>query len=239
MPNLILSIDESQFYDPDITRFHDFIDCEIQIKDDCKLLKAEAKINNENSILYLLTDQEGKDLSIIRLVNISIFNEDYFQIKKSYSPIPNKGYGYLLYCLVIENHKGSIVSDSFNTLPGSYNVWMKLLRDKKYAIQLFNIVTGRKSNIDNPINELKIWGVETEYLEEIDKTEWGSVIFENEFTPKNEDDLYEEEYYINYISENDKYDRSLVSDFVVKALKKGKKKIKDRKNTLLMINYSS
>ena len=239
MPNLIFSIDPSQFYNPDITIYYDFIDCGVQIENELKLLKTEAEISNENSILFLLVDENEKHLSILRLVKITIRNSDYFQIRKSYSPIQNKGYGYLLYRLVINTFEGTIISDSYNTLPGSYNIWMKLLRNKQYTIQILNLESGIKNNIEKPINELKIWGVETDYLEEINKTEWDAVVFEDEFVPEDEDDYYDEEYEVNYLSENDKYERNMVSDFVVRALKKGKNKIKDRKNTVLLVNHSS
>lgn len=239
MPNLILSIDPSDFYDPDITQYHQFKECKIVTQKENKLLKAETTVNGEKSVLYLLIDKEEKHLSIIRLVKISINGDDYFQIKKSFSPVPNQGFGYSLYCLVIENQIGHIISDSFNTLPGSYNVWMKLLKNIKYKIQLFNISSGKATGIKRPINELNIWGVEEEYLEEIDATEWGSVVFEEEFVPEDEFDEYDEQYSASYLSENDKYERNMVSDFVVRALKKGKNKIKDRKNTVLFIKHSS
>ncbi|MCJ8288359.1 MAG: hypothetical protein HRT58_21950 [Crocinitomicaceae bacterium] len=169
-------------------------------------------------------------------MKILINRTQYFQIKKSYSPVPNRGFGYLLYKLVLDNQEGKIISDSVNTLPGSYNVWMKLLKNNAYNIQLLNLQSGKKTNISEPIDDLKIWGVEPDYLEGIDQTSWGAVIFEDEFIPEDEDDYYEEEYYVNYLSENDKYERNMVSDFVVRALKMGNNKIKDRKNNVLLVN---
>ncbi len=239
MPNLILSIDPSQFYDPDITRFYPFEDTKINIQENLRLLKAAAIVNNEDSILFLIVDSDDNHMSILRLVKVLINQSEYFQIKKSFSPVSNKGYGYLLYCLVLENHIGDIISDSFNTLPGSYNVWMKILKNDVYNVQLLNLQNGKKNKIAKPIDDLKIWGVESDYLEEIDQTSWDTSVFEDEFIPEGEDDFYEEEYYVNYLSENDKYERNMVSDFVVRALKKGSNKIKDRKNNVLLVNQSS
>lgn len=235
MPNLFFSFDPSNFYDSNIERLYNFEDCNIHSTDNYKLLKAEAVIDKENSILFLLVNEDGKHLSILRLVETLIFDSRYFQIKKSYSPVRGNGYGYHLYILVIEHVSTSIISDSFNTLPGSYNVWQKLLLNNNYDVRVLNTQTGKIAKIKQPLDDLTIWGVVPDYLEEIENTQWDAVIFEDEFIPVNEDDFYDEEYHVNYLTENDKYDRTMVSDWVVRALKQGKSKIKDRKNIVLVI----
>lgn len=235
MPNLILEIDLTQFYDSDLERYYDFEECFIDDDLGFRLLKAKAIIQNEDSLLYLLVDKEGLHLSVLRLVKVTIKDITYFQIKKSYSPIPKMGYGYVLYKFVFQYHRAHIISDSYNTLPGSYNIWMKIIQNESYNCKILNLETGKQDLINKPIDELKIWGVETDYLDEIEQTNWEPVLFEDEFNSEGEDDDYDEGFYVNYLSEHDKYERNMVSDFVVRALKKGVNKIKDRKNTVLLI----
>jgi hypothetical protein len=231
MPNLIESIDHTQFYDPDINLFYDFVDCDIEIEGGLKLLMVNAIIQNENSTLYLLVDSDDNHLSVLRLVEYFCHGSIYSQIKKSYSPVPNEGYGYILYRLVIDFHEGPIISDSYNTLPGSYNLWKKLIKNTKYQVKTLSLNSGRSYSIKNPLNELLIWGVELDYLEDIDSTEWDQVIFPEDFQPIDLDDEYDEDFFVRYLTENEKYSRTMVSDFVVRALRNGKSNIKNTLKT--------
>lgn len=113
-------------------------------------------------------------------------------------------------------------------------MWKKILKKNPYAIR-YDIKNNRKFPIDLD-DEFLIWGVPDSFLEVIYQTQWEAVIFENEY-----DDLdygeSEETYentFVDYLSENDKMERTLLSDYIVEALKK-KKQIKDRSNVLILI----
>ncbi len=136
--------------------------------------------------------------------------------------------------MCFEHHTDEILSDSKNTLPGSFNLWLKILkRKKKYVVSLFNTQNGRITKIVKPINELDIWGVPKDFLEIIKATPWEATIFEDEYNEI--DDEYDESYYVNYLTEHEKYERSYLTDYIVKLLKK-KSEIKDRGHILLLVS---
>ena len=232
MPNLIDFLDTSDIYDIGIMFVYDFN--LLEKRDRFKFFYANFLDSGINTFLYLLTDLNDEHLSILRLVEVNICNKIYFQVKKSYSIIPNEGFGKILYELCFRYHEGSIVSDTKNTLPGSYNLWVSLINSKQYQIKKLNIKTGRISGIRMPLNELNIWGVENEMFEIINETEWESVVFEDEYTSEyvsennNEEeeeefDEYDEEFYVRYLDDNIRYQRNYLTDFIVRVLKQSKK----------------
>lgn len=233
MPNLISYIDTSEYYHPDIRRYYEFEELIINLQN-FKLFHFEGLEKETEMHLYLLTNSQEENLAILRLISVDLHGNIYYQICKSYSIIVQKGYGETLYNLCINIHNGSLLSDSINTLPGSYNLWKKILKKNPYAIR-YDIKNNRKFPIDLD-DEFLIWGVPDSFLEVIYQTQWEAVIFENEY-----DDLdygeSEETYentFVDYLSENDKMERTLLSDYIVEALKK-KKQIKDRSNVLILI----
>lgn len=232
MPNLLSTIDASEYYFDDIEKIYNFQIC--QTNNQHYILKyALGILNNEPIHLYLLTDLNDKHLSLLRLTEITINNKLYHQINKSYSLVPKNGYGQILYRLSFEINNVPIISDSLNTLPGSFNLWKKLIVNKIVIAYSFNINTFRKSKINLPLKEFNYWGVNNEFLEAIKETPWQAVIFENEMDFEDEYDDYDD-FSIDYLSDNDRIERTILSDYIVEALK-NKKKIKDRNNILLLI----
>ncbi len=227
MPNLTSFIDTSDYYHPDLRIYYDFKEIQID-EENFKLLHFEGEQNGEDIQLYILTDNDKNDLSLLRLVKVIFHNKEYFQIQKSYSVIPQKGYGEKLYDLCSNFHSGNLISDQMNTLPGSYNLWKKILRKKNSALR-FDIKNNRRFKIDLD-DEFSIWGVPQNFLEVIQETPWEAVIFEEDYEDSDDYD----EYFIDYLSENDKLERTILSDFIVRALK-SKKKIKDRSDIVILI----
>lgn len=233
MPNLIPYVNAEEYYHPDIKRYYEFSECEIDYPN-FKLLHFEGEQNGNSIHLYLLTDKDENDLAILKLIGITIENKLFYQINKSFSLIPQKGYGVILYNLCFQIHNGDIVSDHINTLPGSFNLWKKILKNENIIAKRFDIRNNKKLRLD--INkEFLIWGISDSYYEAIYETPWQAVIFENEYDDLeyigNEDD---DEIYVDYLSMSDKVERTILSDYIVKALK-NKKKIKDRHDMLILI----
>jgi len=230
MPNLVSYIDASEYYHPDIRRYYDFEEIAFG-ENDFKLFHFEG-----NGVhLYLLTDVNEIDLAIMRLVEIELHGNKYYQISKSFSVITQKGYGETLYNLCFNLHKGNLVSDCINTLPGSYNLWKKILRKNSAIAVRYDSKNNRKFEIDLD-DESLIWGVPDNFRDIILETPWEAVIFENEYDDLDygEDDEFFESSFVDYLSENDKIERTLLSDYIVEALKK-KRKIKDRSEILILV----
>jgi hypothetical protein len=233
MPNLIPFVDTSTYYYPAIMQAYEFIKCEILIKNHF-LYTTSQNISNVNIHMYLLTDEDNKHLSIIRLKEITLSGKIYHQINKSYSIISQKGYGEVLYDSCFKYHNVNILSDSKNTIPGSYNLWKKLLNKKRlYKISLYDKINNRKIKINLPFKEYNIWGVDETFLEAIKESSWEAVIFENELTVEEENET-DDESRLDYLTEHDKYERTILSDYVVNALQ-NKNKLKDRNDFLLLV----
>jgi hypothetical protein len=234
MPNLIPFVDTSTYYYPEIMQVYQFKKCEIIIKNHF-LYTTSQNINNINVHMYLLTDENDKHLSIIRLEEIIFYGKIYHQINKSYSIISQKGYGEILYDSCFRYHTANILSDSKNTIPGSYNLWKKLLNKKRpYKISLFDKINNRKIKINLPFKEYNIWGVDKTFLEAIKESPWEVVIFENDLNLEDDDET-DDESWVDYLTEHDKYERTILSDYVVNALQ-NKKKLKDRNDFLLLVS---
>lgn len=233
MPNLISSVNFSEYYTPDITRYYDFIEYKID-NPNLKLKYVQSNLNGEEIHIYLLTDIEENHLSVLRLIEKSINGRTFHQISKSYSIISQKGYGEILYRYCFNIHDVNIISDNLNTLPGSFNLWRKIINKKNLNVLKYDISKNRTSQISLPLDEFLIWGINEYFLEAILETPWQAVIFENEYENPLYDEIEEENYFIDYLSESDKIERTLLSDYIVEALKK-KKRIKNRENTLLLI----
>ncbi len=230
MPNLTSYIDTSEYYHVDIRRYYDFIELEIDL-DEFKLLQFEGS----DMHLYLLTDNNDDDLALIRLVKVAFHGKQFYQISKSFSLKPRKGYGEILYNLCFGFYSGSLVSDHVNTLPGSYNLWKKILRKNGGNAIRYDSKNDRKFPIDLN-DESLIWGVPDDFRNEILKTPWQAVIFENEYDEVGYGDNDEtfEESFVDYLSENDKIERTILSDYIVEAFKQ-KRQIRDRHQILILM----
>lgn len=235
MPNLIPFVDTSTYYYPEIMQVYNFVKCDIEITNNHFLYTTTLIIDTINVYMYLLTDENNNHLSIIRLEEITLHGKVYNQINKSYSIIKQKGYGEILYDSCFKYHTINILSDSKNTIPGSYNLWKKLLNKKRaYKIFLYDTVNNKRMKINLPVKEYNIWGVDKTFLEAINQTPWEAVIFENETTLE-DDDESDDETWVDYLTENDKYERTILSDYVVNALQNKIKFKEDRDNFLLLV----
>jgi hypothetical protein len=193
---------------------------------------ATGDYNGEISYFYLLTDNSENHLAIIRLVGRNINGRIYHQISKSYSLIQQKGYGEVLYENCLKFHSESIISDNLNTLPGSFNLWKKIINKNSIDVYRFDTFNKRQSKIRLPIDDFLIWGVDESFLEAIQSTPWDSVTF-NEFSEEIDDDS-DNAVFVDYLTESDVIERTILSDFIVKALQ-NKRKIKNRSAILLLI----
>ena len=231
MPNLLPHIDSSELYNENITNYYDFIDCKIN-NPNFKLKFANGVYNGENSYFYLLTDNSEKHLAILRLAERNINGRIYHQISKSYSLIQQKGYGEVLYENCLKFHDKNIISDNLNTLPGSFNLWKKIINRNSIDVYRFDTINKRQSKIRLPIDDFLIWGVDNSFLEAIQSTPWDTVTF-NESSEEIEDDS-DNAAFVDYLTESDVIERTILSDFIVKALQ-NKKRIKNRSPVLLLI----
>jgi hypothetical protein len=114
-------------------------------------------------------------------------------------------------------------------------LWKKLLNKKRaYKIFLYDTVNNKRIKINLPVKEFNIWGVDKTFLEAINQTPWEAVIFENDATLE-DDDESDDETWVDYLTENDKYERTILSDYVVNALQNKIKFKEDRDNFLLLV----
>lgn len=231
MPNLIPSMDTSDVYSEDITLHYTFKDIKIS-NPNFQLKYATGKFNGNASHFYLLTDNDDKHLAVIRLVETIISGRVYHKISKSFAIIQRKGYGEVLYENCIKKHQTAILSDSLNTLPGSFNLWKKLIQRNTISVFRFDINNNRRSKIKLPLDEFLIWGVDYSFLEAIKSTPWSAVNFTDDSLEIDDDS--DEAEFVNYLTENDVIQRTILSDFIVKALQ-SKRRVKNRDGILLLV----
>ena len=117
-------------------------------------------------------------------------------------------------------------------MPGSFNLWKKIINRNSIDVYRFDTINKRQSKIRLPIDDFLIWGVDNSFLEAIQSTPWDTVTF-NESSEEIEDDS-DNAAFVDYLTESDVIERTILSDFIVKALQ-NKKRIKNRSPVLLLI----
>ena len=235
MPNLIPSIDTSDIYNEDIDYHYNFVDCGID-SIEYRLKYAIGIYNGDNCHIYLLTDISNRHLAVVRLVETNVFGVMYHQISKSYAIVQQRGYGEILYENVLRLHTTSVISDHLNTLPGSFNLWKKLINKNSISIYRFDTIRNRRYRLQLPLDEFLVWGVDETFLEVIKKTPWSAVNLEDDSNAIQDDS--EDAAFVDYLTENDVIQRTILSDFIVKALQ-NRKRVKNRRSVLLLVKNSS
>lgn len=167
----------------------------------------------------------------MRLIERKIGRKIYHQICKSYSLVQNKGFGEILYEGCMKIHPNDIISDSINTLPGSYNLWKKIINKKNITVYKLDVNSNRSYKLKTSTSDFSIWGIDPAFLDTIKNTPWDTVVFEDN-SGEIDDEI--DDCFVDYLTENDTVERTILSDFIVRALQK-KDKLKDRSNTLLLV----
>lgn len=126
-----------------------------------------GNINNEQ--YFKISNQNGETICLLRLVIVNILNRDFFKVSKigTLPAYRRNGYAYHLYRLAIERLEFPIICDTTLTIPGSYNIWIKLIRDSKAGdIQVKSIDTRKNTIVQYSYKNPKIrtWGFDSELL---------------------------------------------------------------------------
>lgn len=169
MPNLISpnEIDTESFLDDyllNILIFNQAADIAlIEVDEDCIVFEA----TDANFRYIKLSNNNGENLSIVRLQKKTIAETDYYLINKSYSFIQQKGYGSILYEYCFCYLDFPVISDNYQTKAGSSNLWLNLHKksNKNYEIFIYNENTGKKIRLSKSRSPYSIWGVAPEMIE--------------------------------------------------------------------------
>ncbi|UII21594.1 hypothetical protein [Fulvivirga ligni] len=124
----------------------------------------------EQEKFFKISNQDGLTLSLLRLLPLSILNNNYYGISKI-GTLPSyrgNGYAYQLYRCAIERLDLPIICDASLTIPGSYNIWMKLIHESKTdSFEIKHLDTKSEAIKDyaykNPMP--RIWGYDEDILE--------------------------------------------------------------------------
>jgi hypothetical protein len=123
----------------------------------------------DNSYIYFrLLDENEELLSLLRVIRKQYCGQDFYQIHKIGSLKRNQGYATYLYNLAVRHCDVPLISDSYLTRPGSYNIWMSLITSRTvspYDIQYLNTADCTTHNYDSRRQETFYWGFDEDMLE--------------------------------------------------------------------------
>lgn len=118
----------------------------------------------ENSIYVKLMDNVQFDIvSFVRLDTEIHFDKEYKVIKLSYSKFPQRGYVRYMFSILLFDFEYHIMSDSYNTIPGSMNFWKKIKTLNNAECRILNI-SNRYSRLYDTQADYLIWGLDEEYF---------------------------------------------------------------------------
>lgn len=118
---------------------------------------------------FKISDQDRVTISLLRLLRTNLVNTDFYKVSKVGTKSEHRlnGYAYQLYLTALERLDLPILSDATLTIPGSYNIWAKLLHDSRHGnieIKSLNTKTNKinKYSYKNP--KTRIWGYDPDIL---------------------------------------------------------------------------
>ncbi len=117
---------------------------------------------DQNQTIFRLVNKKTQVLESVVVLNYKTYhNQEFFEVKYSYSNEIKKGFMEYLFLLITHEFKYDLISDSEHTLPGSMDFWISLKNNKNFKVFVFNVNNGYKRLYDNYPAE-KIWGFEIE-----------------------------------------------------------------------------
>ncbi|WP_047789434.1 hypothetical protein [Tenacibaculum mesophilum] len=117
----------------------------------------EKILVSEDKTAIKLIDKYQYDLVGLVLGDyITYYDNEYFQIKWTYSSQPKQGYVTYLFKLLINEFDNVILSDGDHTSPGSKEFWKSLIKNNDFNVFRYNINTNHKRKANN-FEEDKIW----------------------------------------------------------------------------------
>jgi hypothetical protein len=118
----------------------------------------EIKISNDN-LTFKLIDKNQRDLVSLIHGEINTYHEnEYFEIAWSYSKFPKQGYLTYLFELLVNEFNYKVLSDKYQTSPGSKEFWQSHIKKNKFEVYRLDLDTKYKRNAKS-FNENQIWDV--------------------------------------------------------------------------------
>ncbi|MCA6471300.1 MAG: hypothetical protein IM591_13025 [Chitinophagaceae bacterium] len=123
----------------------------------------------DNSYIYFrLLDENERLLSLLKVIRKKYCGQDFYQIHKIGSVKRKKGYATYLYNLAVRHCDVPLISDSYLTRPGSYNIWMSLINSRTvspYEIHYINTTNCTSHIYETKRQETFYWGFDEDMLE--------------------------------------------------------------------------
>lgn len=107
-------------------------------------------------------------LSLLRVIRRLYCGQEFYQIHKIGSVKRNQDYATYLYNLAVRHCDVPLISDSYLTRPGSYNIWMSLITSRTispYEIHFLNKEDCTTQIYDSRRPETFYWGFDEDMLE--------------------------------------------------------------------------
>lgn len=170
MPNLISSEDLSEGYliNDDYKKMT-FVKVPDVSKIEIDSGKVITSASKNGYLYYRLENEDGFELSLVRLKKEVINNKEFYSVDKSRSFIKGKGYAIPLYEYSFCYLELPVISDSMQTKPGSSNLWKKFKERQiisSYEIRVFNTETDHTNVFTNRnYNDYDVWGWDPDFIQ--------------------------------------------------------------------------
>lgn len=130
-----------------------------------KLFKGEQHFNIDEIFFKICHNNET--LSKLRLIKSKIVDQVFYKVSKVHSTEKMKGYAHCLYRNAIEYLDYPIISDNVLTLPGSYNIWQKLINDYKrdeVNVKIIDTIKKQEKDYNMKYARTQIWGFDEDFI---------------------------------------------------------------------------
>jgi hypothetical protein len=117
---------------------------------------------------------------------------EYFEVIWAYSMFPKRGYLTYLFEVLIQEFDYKVLSDKYQTSPGSKEFWQSHISKNKFEIYRLDLDSNYKRKAEK-FKEDQIWDILKTDTDELIQEIYNSEDFTNEISEENDDLVYQNE----------------------------------------------
>jgi hypothetical protein len=191
-----------------------------------KFRKYEEIKASKDKLTFKLIDKTQRDLVSLIHGEINIYHDiEYFEIVWAYSKFHKRGYLTYLFELLIYEFDYKVLSDKWQTSPGSKEFWQSHINKNKFGIYRLNLDSNYKRNAKK-FREDEIWDIPNNNTEELIQEIYNAEDFSNEISDENTDLIYQNELIESIEREIKNYNFANTEIEVMNTKKETKEKIR-------------
>ena len=115
-------------------------------------------VSKDKTVFKLIDKIQHDTTSFVAGEYVTYHNQDFFEVRGTYSRVHGRGYSSHLFDLLIYDFNLKIISDATHTSPGSKEFWQSLMRKKNFQVYRYDKTSNYKRKAEN-FRDDEIWGL--------------------------------------------------------------------------------